>query len=178
MCGAGETSQAEQLAALLPPSLHLVKALNTLSAHQLGDQNSPGGAVPLAGDSAPAKAAVAELVAGLGYRAQDWGGLDQASRVENLPLRLFPAWRAPLGVSAVLWLLLFTLQFGRWGVLVWPVCTVRPRTHLCGEEGLGWHGAGLTTMLFTKHINKTSDGHALVLLAACYLPGVLAGTLH
>ena len=32
--------------------------------------------------------------------------------------------------------------------------------------------------MFTKYINKTCDGHALTLLAACYLPGVLAAHLQ
>ena len=142
MWGAGEASQAEQLAALLPPSLSLVKALNTLSAHQLEDQNSPGGVVPLAGNSAPAKAAVAELVAGLGYRAQDWGGLDQAGRVENLPLRLFPAWRAPLAVSAVLWLLLFTLQLGRWECWCGLCAQPGPGPTCVGRRGSAGTGPG------------------------------------
>ena len=42
---------------------------------------------------------------------------------------------------------------------------------------MGWFPSDLQEM-FTKYINKTCDGHALTLLAACYLPGVLAAYLQ
>ena len=55
-CGEEELSQAEQLAAALPPGAVVVKALNTVSAHfleQVTEQSVK--AVPIASDSASAK---------------------------------------------------------------------------------------------------------------------------
>ena len=79
---------------------------------------------------------------GLHWRAEDWGALVEAGRLENLPHRLFPAWRAPLAVSALLWLLLLALQLGR--------------SHLCPGGRLGWAGRDLLAKLFTQHINEAT----------------------
>ena len=139
----------------------VVKCLNTVSAHELENTADTGEArtVPLCGDSAAAKAAAGELLAVLGYRPRDLGGLARARHLETLPLALFPGWAAPLAISSALWLLLYLLYFARW--------------HLCGEDGsLGWHPRGWQYM-FSEYINKACDNHALILLASCYLPSEL-----
>jgi predicted dinucleotide-binding enzyme len=134
----GETAQAEALQAQLPPGVQLVKALNTLSAHQLETPGGPRLEVPLASDSPGAKATVGALVERLGYRPVDRGGLVAAREMEEEPLILFPAWRRPLAISLVLWMFLYLMQFGRY--------------YLCqGPWGWGWYkgghmGQGLTNL--------------------------------
>ena len=65
--------------------------------------------------------------------------------------------------SLSIWLFLYLWTFGRY--------------NFCHDNKMGWFPSDLGEM-FTKYINKTCDGHALTLLAACYLPGVLAAYLQ
>jgi predicted dinucleotide-binding enzyme len=124
-CPPGRPSQAEEAAACLPPGIALVKALNTVSAHQLEqDLDLALRPVPIASDSGPSKAVVASLLSSLGLPTADHGALVAARRqgvttttllrLENLPLALFPAWRAPLAISALLWCLIYAVTFGRY----------------------------------------------------------------
>ena len=41
------------------------------------------------------------------------------------------------------------------------------------RDEFGWDKEGLEDMAI-KYVNKTCDAHALAMLAACYLPGVIA----
>jgi predicted dinucleotide-binding enzyme len=79
------TSHAEQLAAA-NPGVRLVKALNTVFASRLGSATE--GERPLdgfyAGDDAAAKETVARLLASLGFRPVDAGGLRMARSLEEL----------------------------------------------------------------------------------------------
>ena len=81
----GGSSQAEQLAGAVP-GVKLVKAFNTVFASRLGDVNEGG--LPLdgfyAGDDEQAKQVVAELLASLGFRPIDAGGLRMARALEEL----------------------------------------------------------------------------------------------
>ena len=64
-CGEEELSQAEQVAAGLPPGAVVVKALNTVSAHfleQVTEQSVK--AVPIASDSASAKVDRSQIKSG------------------------------------------------------------------------------------------------------------------
>jgi len=163
-CGEDELSQAEQLAAALPPGPVVVKALNTVSGYfleQVTEQSVKP--VPIASDSASAKVMVASLLTSLGLNHMDMGGLSAARRIENLPLNLFPSWPLPLGISALLWFFIYALTFSRY--------------HFCNDDEFEWQKKGLEDMAL-KYINKTSDAHALALLAACYLPGVFAAYLQ
>ena len=112
--------------------------------------------IPIAGDSAQAKALVSMFLEKLGYHFQDLGVLEQARIIENIPLALFTEWRRPLLVSTVIWVLLYLYTFARY--------------HTCHHGRLGWYPEGLQDMAL-KYINKTCDNHALILLALCYLPG-------
>merc|ERR1712198_64627 len=87
---------------------------------------------------------------------------------------LFPAWQVPMLISTLVWLVIYFLQFGR--------------MYFCKDNKFGWYPdyvnkhdgmtySSLTNMLL-KDIIKACDGHALNLLAACYLPGVLAAYLQ
>jgi hypothetical protein len=82
-----DTSSAEiiQRAA---PGAHVVKAFNTLNWRTMVDPDSSGGpvSIPLVGDSAAAKARVAELVEGMGLEAIDLGPLRYARHVEGMLL--------------------------------------------------------------------------------------------
>jgi len=163
-CAEDELSQAEQLAAALPPGPSVVKALNTVSGYfleQVTEQSVKP--VPIASDSGSAKVIVASFLASLGLDHVDMGGLSAARRIENLPLNLFPSWRLPLCISTLVWIFVYVLTFSRY--------------HFCEHDELGWHKKGLENMAL-KYINKTSDAHALALLAACYLPGVFAAYLQ
>jgi predicted dinucleotide-binding enzyme len=79
------TSNGESIQAAAPDA-HVVKAFNTLSWRQMVDPDSSGGpvSIPLAGDSAEAKAKVAELVAGMGLEPVDVGPIQNARHVEGM----------------------------------------------------------------------------------------------
>ncbi|MBN1240349.1 MAG: NADPH-dependent F420 reductase [Gammaproteobacteria bacterium] len=78
-------SNAERIQALAPDA-SVVKAFSTLGAGTMLDPSIAGGpvSVPIAGDDAQAKAAVAELVAGIGLHPVDVGPLRYAHVIEGL----------------------------------------------------------------------------------------------
>ena len=82
-----ETSAAEIIQDAAPGA-HVVKAFNTLNWRTMVDPDSSGGpvSIPLVGDSAEAKAAVAGLVEGMGLEAIDLGPLRYARHVEGMLL--------------------------------------------------------------------------------------------
>jgi len=163
-CALDELSQAEKLQQLLPPGVHVVKGFNTISAYELENQSfSVGQQIPIAGDHQKGKQAVVELLDKAGYHVSDMGGLEQSRLIENMPLALFTEWKIPFLISVTLWIFFYFLTFCRY--------------HFVSNNELGWHSKGLKNM-FVKYINKTCDCHALVLLAACYLPGIFAAYLQ
>jgi predicted dinucleotide-binding enzyme len=80
-----ETSNAEIIQEAAPGA-HVVKAFNTLNWRTMVDPASAGGpvSIPLVGDDGPAKARVAELVAGMGLEPIDVGQLRDARWVEGM----------------------------------------------------------------------------------------------
>ena len=70
------------------PAAYVVKAFNTLHWRTMVDPDSSGGpvSIPLVGDSAEAKATVAELVEGMGLEAIDLGPLRYARHIEGMLL--------------------------------------------------------------------------------------------
>jgi predicted dinucleotide-binding enzyme len=82
-----DTSTAEVIQEAAPGA-HVVKAFNTLNWRTMVDPDSAGGpvSIPLVGDSAEAKAKVAELVEGMGLEAIDVGPLRYARHVEGMLL--------------------------------------------------------------------------------------------
>jgi hypothetical protein len=68
------------------PDAFVVKAFNTLNWQQMVNPETAGGPITimLAGDNAEAKAAVAELVVGMGLEAVDVGGLEYAHVLEEM----------------------------------------------------------------------------------------------
>jgi len=163
-CPPSGVSQAELLQQMLPPGVEVVKGFNTISAYELENMSfSAGQQIPIAGNSLVMKQAVGVLLERLGYHFSDMGGLEQAGLIENIPLSLFPNWKKPFLISASLWLFLYFLTFARY--------------HFCINNELGWSSKNMNNS-FVKYINKTSDCHALVLLAACYLPGIFAAYIQ
>lgn len=81
----GDGSNAELIQAAQPDAF-VVKAFNTLNFRQMVDPESAGGpiTIPLAGDNTQAKAAIAELVEGMGLHAQDVGPLAYAEVLEGM----------------------------------------------------------------------------------------------
>lgn len=82
---AGDTSNAEAIQAVAPGA-HVVKAFNTLNWRHMVDPDSSGGplTIPLVGNSAEAKAKVAEIVAGMGLEPIDLGPVQNARHVEGM----------------------------------------------------------------------------------------------
>ncbi len=82
---ASETSNAEAIQAVAPGA-HVVKAFNTLNWRHMVDPDSSGGplTIPLVGNSAEAKATVAEIVAGMGLEPIDLGPVQNARHVEGM----------------------------------------------------------------------------------------------
>lgn len=79
------TSNAELIQGVAPGA-YVVKAFNTLNWRQMVDPESAGGpiSIPLVGDNAEAKAAVATLVEALGLEPIDVGPLRHAHIVEGM----------------------------------------------------------------------------------------------
>jgi len=82
-----DTSAAEVIQDAAPGA-HVVKAFNTLNWRTMVDPESAGGpvSIPLVGDSALAKATVADLVEGMGLEAIDLGPLRYARHIEGMLL--------------------------------------------------------------------------------------------
>lgn len=80
-----DTSNAEIIQAVAPDA-RVVKAFNTLSWRTMVDPDSAGGpvSIPITGDSASAKAAVAKLIAGMGLEPIDVGPLRNSRWVEGM----------------------------------------------------------------------------------------------
>lgn len=76
------TSGAQEIAAAVPASAHVVKAFNTVFGHVL-DQGRPLD-VFFAGDDAAAKASVSVFIESLGLRPLDVGGLEMARWLEGV----------------------------------------------------------------------------------------------
>jgi len=167
-CGDGDKSHAEILESLVPKGVRVVKALNTLSAYCLENETSEKKNVPVASDDLSAKEDVCTMIEAMGHHPVDYGTLITSRQIENIPLSLFSAWHCPLLISTLIWFFLYFIQF-------W-------RSYMCSNNMIGWYPEetingktyNLLTNMLMKDIIKTCDGHALNILAACYLPGVLA----
>lgn len=150
-------ANAEYLQRLIPGA-HVVKAFNTLSAWAL--QNGPSDAnrqVYLCGNSAEAKQAITEMATKMGFTVLDRGSLSSARELEDFPLRLFPEWRLPLrlAIGLIVPLYLFLI--------------IRDIVYSHVEQG-----KDISFRLMVSLPNKVFPIVSLIMLALCYLPGVIA----
>ncbi len=107
------SSQAEYLQSLAPKA-KVVKAFNVLSAYSLESGGIQGSReVLLAGDDGYAKAAVSSVIRASGFTPVDMGGLRAAREIEDIPVRRFRTWKAPLVVSFLIFLFWFLLGFAK-----------------------------------------------------------------
>ncbi|KAM6968067.1 metalloreductase STEAP4-like [Aplochiton taeniatus] len=153
-------SNAQYLQRLVPGAA-VVKGLNTLSAWAL--QNGPlaGKQVYVCGDSGEAKQAVAELATRLGLSVLDRGSLSAARELEDFPLQLFPQWRLPLRLALGLTAAFFFYLLVRDVVYAYVV-----------------QGKDVSYRIMVSLANKVFPIVSLIMLALCYLPGVLASFLQ
>ncbi|XP_062841752.1 metalloreductase STEAP4 [Trichomycterus rosablanca] len=154
-------ANAEYLSRLVPGAF-VVKAFNTVSAWALQsgglDANRQ---VLICGNNVDAKQAVVDISHSLGLTAVDRGSLRAASELEEIPLQLFPEWRLPLRISAGL-LGVFFLY-----VLIQDVVYARAVDN-----------KDISFRIMISLANKVFPMVALVMLALCYLPGILAAFLQ
>uniref|UniRef100_A0AAV2MCY5 Metalloreductase STEAP4 n=1 Tax=Knipowitschia caucasica TaxID=637954 RepID=A0AAV2MCY5_KNICA len=146
----------------LVPEATVVKALNTLSAWAL--QNGPSDSnrqTFVCGDSAEAKQAVSEVCTRLGLLVLDRGSLGASRELEDFPLQLFPQWRLPLGIALGLTAAFFFYLLIRDVIYAYVV-----------------DGKDISFRIMVSLANKVFPIVSLVMLALCYLPGVMAALLQ
>jgi len=95
------------------------------------------------------------------------GHLVSARQIEDIPVSVFQHWRAPFYIHLAIFTFLYILGFVKYQIC-WPIT---------------WSTDGRFLWELWNHIpmdnmNKTLAVHALITLALCYLPGVLAGWLQ
>ncbi|KAM9782893.1 metalloreductase STEAP4 [Neosynchiropus ocellatus] len=154
-------ANAEFLQRMLP-GCHVIKCFNTLSAWSL--QNGPSDAsrqVYLCGNSADAKQAVAAVATKLGFVVVDRGSLSAAGELEAFPLQLFPEWRLPLRIAFGLIAFFFFYLLTRDVIFAYVE-----------------RGTDISFRIMVSLANKVFPIVSLIMLALCYLPGVLAAFLQ
>ncbi|KAL2085738.1 hypothetical protein ACEWY4_019058 [Coilia grayii] len=150
-------SNAEYLASLFPESF-VVKGFNVISAWAM--QSAPRDTcslVYISSNSLVARQQVLELSRQMGFTPVDMGALSSARDIENMPLRLFPAWRGPVLAAVALSIFFFAYAF------------VRDVLHPYLKSGLS-----LFYKLPVEVVNHTVPCVAITLLALVYLAGQLA----
>uniref|UniRef100_A0A8C6DR15 STEAP4 metalloreductase n=1 Tax=Moschus moschiferus TaxID=68415 RepID=A0A8C6DR15_MOSMO len=154
-------SNAEYLAQLVPGT-HVVKAFNTISAWALqSGALDASRQVFICGNDSKAKQRVMDVVRSLGLTPLDKGSLVAANEIENYPLQLFPMWKFPFYLSAVLCVFFFFY------------CVIRDVIYPYVYEK-----RDRTFRLPISIPNRVFPIAALTLLALVYLPGVIAAILQ
>uniref|UniRef100_A0A8C4YSJ5 STEAP3 metalloreductase n=1 Tax=Gopherus evgoodei TaxID=1825980 RepID=A0A8C4YSJ5_9SAUR len=106
-------SNAEYLASLFP-ACTVVKGFNVISAWTLQTGPRDGNKqVLICCDNQEAKRTVAEIAQVMGFTPVDMGSLSSACEIENIPLRLLPAWKIPVFLALGLFLCFYTYNFIR-----------------------------------------------------------------
>ncbi|KAG7469995.1 hypothetical protein MATL_G00134960 [Megalops atlanticus] len=154
-------SNAEYLSTLVPAA-SVVKAFNTVSAWALQsgglDANRQ---VFVCGDQCEAKQMVVDIAHSLGLTALDKGSLRAAGEIEDYPLLLFPLWRLPMAIATGLTAAFFVY------VLIQDVV-----------YNAVVNGKDNSFRIMISLANKVFPTVSLIMLALCYLPGVIAAFLQ
>ncbi|KAJ7985642.1 hypothetical protein DPEC_G00354180 [Dallia pectoralis] len=154
-------ANAEYLQSLVPGA-EVVKGFNTLSAWTL--QNGPSDAnrqVYICGDRLEAKQEVLAVATRMGFSALDQGSLSKSRDLEDFPLQLFPLWRLPMRIATGLTAALFFYLL------------IRDILHAYITQS-----KDISFRVMVSLANKVCPIVSLVMLALCYLPGVLASFLQ
>ncbi len=155
---AGLESQAEWLQEMLP-QMHVVKAFNTVSAYSLNASfgENVNDRVHVCSNHEQARKAVIDLVQRMGMVAMDAGPLTNASHLEEIPGKLFPAWKTPVIISTVFFILAYTYVAVRDVIL---------------SPSTPWERIALVKF------NIVMAWHATLLFTATIIPGILAALVQ
>ncbi|XP_037088983.1 metalloreductase STEAP3-like [Pollicipes pollicipes] len=149
----------------MAPKSQLVKAFNVLSAYALENNLQGGKKVFVAGNYPEANAVVAQLISDMGFTPADMGGLAAARKIEKIPLQLFPSWKTSVIVTLVIFIF-----FWIYSLFKYQICTNI-------ESNAPWDVDVFTNVLMVN-FNRALAMTGITLLAATYLPGVLAAYLQ
>ncbi|KAK3852467.1 hypothetical protein Pcinc_040952 [Petrolisthes cinctipes] len=156
-------SNAEYLQGLVQDA-KVVKGFNVLSAYALENGGLQGSKeVFLAGDHSDAKTRVSEMVRMMGFHPVDWGSLQAARDIEDVPLRLMPSWKRPVLVVFGVFLFLWFLAF-----MSFQICYNIKN----GDWSKMWKHIAL------QNFNRVLGITSLWILSFCYLPGLLAAYIQ
>ncbi|XP_039350250.1 metalloreductase STEAP3 isoform X2 [Mauremys reevesii] len=154
-------SNAEYLASLFP-ACTVVKGFNVISAWTLQSGPRDGNKqVLICCDNQEAKRTVAEIAQVMGFTPVDMGSLSSACEIENIPLRLLPAWKIPVFLALGLFLCFYTYNFIR--QVLHPYI---------------WEQKNKFYKIPVEVVNSTLPCVAYVMLSLVYLPGVLAASFQ
>ncbi|XP_074857111.1 metalloreductase STEAP3 isoform X2 [Carettochelys insculpta] len=154
-------SNAEYLASLFP-ACTVVKGFNVISAWTLQSGPRDGNKqVLLCCDNQEARRTVAEIAQVMGFTPVDMGSLSSASEIENVPLRLLPAWKIPVCLALGLFLCFYTYNF------------IRHVLHPYIREQ-----KNKFYKMPVEVVNNSLPCVAYVMLSLVYLPGVLAASFQ
>ncbi|KAK7072151.1 Metalloreductase steap3 [Halocaridina rubra] len=156
-------SNAEYLQGLVPEG-KVVKGFNVLSAYALENGGLQGSKeVFISGDHQDAKVVVSDLVRAMGFHPVDWGALQAARDIEDVPLRLMPSWKRPVAVVFGTFLFLWILAF-----ISFQICY---NLRLGGWDW-GWKHLGM------QNFNRVIAICAIWTLSFCYIPGLIAAYIQ
>lgn len=161
-------SQAEHLQNLIPTA-RVVKAFNVLSAYTLSRGIRGSKEVPVCGDDRDARQLVSEIVKDLRLDPADLGSLHSAREVEEIPFQFFTEWKFGVVLSTVVWCLIFVITLFRS-----QLCSNLENMH---KPNFTWDWSGFDGIM-RDNVSSSSAGTAIILLALCYLPGVLAAYIQ
>uniref|UniRef100_A0A672HXY9 STEAP family member 4 n=1 Tax=Salarias fasciatus TaxID=181472 RepID=A0A672HXY9_SALFA len=142
---------------MLVPHAAVVKGFNTLSSWALQNGLLAGKQVYLCGDNAEAKCAVAETATRLGLTVLDKGSLSAAGELEDFPLRLFSEWKIPLCVAVGLTAFFYFYLL------------IRDVIYAYVEKS-----SDISYRIMMSLGNEVFPIVSLIMLALCYLPGIIA----
>lgn len=158
-------SNAEYLQTLAPKS-SVVKAFNVLSAYLLQSGAVQGSKeVPLASDSSESRDQVSQLVRELGLTPVDMGPLRWSRDIEKMPLEFFSQWQAAFTVSAAIFAAGYVIN-----LIKFQFCS-----NLTKNDTWDW---SVFKEILMTNFNRNLAVCALIILAAVYLPGVIAGYIQ
>ncbi|NXE61302.1 STEA3 Metalloreductase, partial [Calcarius ornatus] len=150
-------SNAEYLASLFP-ACTVVKAFNVVSAWTLQSGARDGNKqVLICSNNQEAKRTIAEIAQVMGFTPVDMGCMASACEIENIPLRLLPAWKIPIFLALGLFLCFFTYNLIR--QVIHPY--IREQKNKLYKIPI-------------EVVNTTLPCVSYVMLSLVYLPGVLA----